>query len=141
MQKEISLSVSSRVIRPRSYSVTAVLLPTGKPQTVPKRNAQLPAPESPNRARMGRSKTRPSISPPPVLTSSSESTMNGKSVGITAEVQSVSPRVTYLIEISGLRSSSAMKKMLISTEIALRGEGSSAVRIFFRFAVTVPVFM
>ena len=67
--------------------------------------------------------------------------MNGKSVGITAEVQSVSPRVTYLIEISGLRISIAIKKTLISTDIARLGDGIYAARICFRFSVTVPVFM
>ena len=108
--------------------------PTGNPQSDPSTTAVQPAPDSPNRYRIGRENRRPSASPTPLRTISSEMTMKGNRDGMTVQAHSDSPRPMYSMATSGFRRMSTKQKVDIRQkktcpkEGYLRGTSGTAVR-------------
>lgn len=72
----------------------------GKPQSIPRRAAEAPEGEMPRSAARGLATIVPSLSAAPEQTKSSESTIKGKSEGITVDTQRRIPEDIEAIAIS-----------------------------------------
>ena len=139
LEKVSKCSNSSLEIIPFSYIEAAVFAPIGNPQIRPKKNAQLPAPDTPNRNFDGAEINLPSSSPIPLDIKSSDMTINGKSDGIIVFAHTYSPAPIYSMATSLLPRIRKKDRMAIAPKQRLPGENFLFFAVFFIFIFTLYV--
>jgi hypothetical protein len=107
-----------------SGAKSAERAPTGKPQSIPSITEQPLSPLTPNRRRVGFCKILAIKDTDPLVSIISDSTIKGKSEGITLVVQRERPSAAYFIAISEFFMIRAREKRLIKEKMSCLGLGN-----------------